>query len=173
MVLFRFPLYIWQEGVVILLSITAGTTVVLSLKNQNKNQTWAFDFVYRPLKLGFIFVSPWKADSLSILTKAGFRACTFICQFPNLGQFSFRTQQCGTEAFCLGGTWTLCVTHPGQWSLAVILNASMQALQVHSPSSTAACLQARLHAGHQSWMCSSYNVELCCSISDVNISLIS
>lgn len=54
MVLFRFPLYIWQEGVVILLSITAGTTVVLSLKNQNKNQTWAFDFVYRPLKLGFI-----------------------------------------------------------------------------------------------------------------------
>lgn len=72
-----------------LLSIRAGTTVVLSLKNKTKNQNWAFDFVYEPLKPGFIYVYPWKAYSLSILTKAGFRVCKFICQFPNLGQFSW------------------------------------------------------------------------------------
>lgn len=41
-----------------LLSIRAGTTVVLSLKNKTKNQNWAFDFVYEPLKPGFIYVYP-------------------------------------------------------------------------------------------------------------------
>lgn len=61
---------------------------------------------------------------------------------------------CGIEAFCLGGTRTLRAPHLGLWSLAAIINSSLQALLVHSPSPTAADLQARPHTGYWSWVCS-------------------